>query len=240
MRLGWKLAAVAVIGGVWAAPASAFGKKHACGGTTSGTTAFTTVSGPMTLTTTRMSVTSFPAITTGGVMLSPNVLTFSQPGVNFGGFSSFGGFSGFGLGGASGDLGTLNQSIQTLNQSIQTLNTTLAATNAQLTKLVGPPGGDGAVGDGNVPIPRIPDDPLGQGLSGTVTGTAPRLPYHLYAERQIEQALAAKDGARAAYYYHKNVEITEQRIKEMNDTRKRIDEKIKAAKQAGVAIPGVP
>ncbi len=65
-------------------------------------------------------------------------------------------------------------------------------------------------------------------------------PYHLYAERRIEEALQAKDGSLAAYYYNKNIEYSSRLVKDLNDTQKRIDEKIKAAKTAGVVVPGVP
>ena len=151
MRLSWNVAVAVAIGGFWTNPAFAFGHKHGCNG---GTAGFTTVSVPTTVTTTRTSsvsvptffnATSTPAFVTGSSSFAQNAITFVPSTfvtTNFGA-ANFGGASTANIG--SGDIATLNQ-------SIQTLNATLTRTNLLLAKLAGDtPGGGGGSGSGDIP-----------------------------------------------------------------------------------------
>lgn len=258
MLRSWRVAAVMMVGGLSAAPASAF-HPHSCG---SGTT---TVSVPTTVTrtTTRTSfasvpvasagIASFGALTTvptvtsfnvvptvasfGAVTTVPTVtaanafsgltaLNVVPMGTNFG--------TNFGTNATCGDLGTLNQSIQDLNATMRQTNANLQQTNRLLARLVGdariPPATDD--NPDNVPIPPIPGDILSPGLTTTTPPRQPYLPYHLYAERQIDAAIAARDGARVEYYVRRNTEHTARLQKELTDTQARITEKVNQAKAA--------
>ena len=245
MRLSWRVAAAVVIAGLWVTPVSAFGHKKHGGGA-----AVTTVSVPTTVSTvtTRSafatvpafvgsagisSISAFPTINT--ISAFPTINTISAfPTISAGPTVAF--LPGTASNGASvassGDLATLNA-------SIQQLNTTMQQTNRLLARLVGDEPGGG--GDGSIVDP--PDSGFFGGQSAGIASVgaaaaARRLPYHLYAERQIDAAIANKDKARVDYYYRRNVEYTERVKKDLDDTQKRIDDKIKAAKAAGLLPPG--
>ena len=269
MRLSWTVVAAVAIGGFWATPAFAFGHKNGCngGGTTSSVTMVSVPATVTTTTRSRTSFASVPAFGTSSFNMSstpaffngssitnfnPSITSFGSsvaftPNTtvafvpsgftisNFGGNSSGGNSSSGAANAASGDLATLNQ-------SIQTLNATMTRTNALLAQLAGEGNGGGGGGGGGG-IPNVGDTGAfgGVGISSVgPTGVTTRyLPYHLYAEKQIEAAIEAKDGERVGYYYHKNVGNNERLKKELDETQARIDAKISAAKKTGLKVPGV-
>lgn len=208
MRLGWKLIAVAVAGGVWAAPALAFGKKNGCCGTT-GTAGGTTVSVPTTVTSTRMTTLSVPTaastfvnssvFATPTFTFTPNVVTFTPLSATFGGTAS-----------GYGDLGGVTQALTANTAALQNLNATLTTTNAQLARLVGTPIGGG----GEVPVPPVPSDPLTFARPMTAFGQPTTAAGRLKAE--FDAYIAAGNRTEAKYLYEKGREI-ENRWKSVND-----------------------
>jgi hypothetical protein len=220
MRLFWKAVVAVTIGGLWPASASAFGNKH---GRCAGSAGVTTVSVPATVTTTRTTVTSVPMVVTGGssfvtgssFSLAPNVVSVVPNTVHFGAPASVASVAN------TGDLATLNQSIQTLNATMTTTNTLLA-------KLVG---GTGAPAPGTAPSPNPPfGSPFPpSGISDTGSGVAVP-PYQRY-EAAVDQALNTnpRDVPLAELLYKRNIDLQKRTVDDWNAANKRMADKIKAA-----------